>query len=1173
MSNLSEKISTLRQRYERECAELNKKYSSLISSRRAEVSKIESTDYYLGYIESYTASLGTLEEIYREIEVIQKRTLGIEFRVGNYLPTLTARPAETGAIDYFSRLVSECREAIMLVRNSATIEGDVIPLKRFCQGLVDLRYLVKNARALLKMSGDPDAEKADALREAKEALSEALAEEKEAKKFENLACYAECMALKGEIADNALKMDSIRLGDAPRGESLVDSSYKFLIGFSEAKLPEKDRVFAEKTLGADPRGLTAYPVYFNYTGYKSTLIVRASDRMLFSKKILGFARNLYFSVAGSVYSKGVVYFGAECNPVNDRVIGKVAYKIKQTLNDKFILYHSDAPSSTNYPDLVQGFEKLDSLWNDRSQMFGDDIETIFDYNRQNPDSKLPIVMANIWGYPDLFTADSMGRLYNSLHTVCTGRGDEGIMMIIGEKTDGAFTDKAPRLDPDILNADVIEFDDDGNARYNGEPIDVNIESTGFDVSRYWDNLKKYYESLISTSLIDTMSHIEADRARGFKKKLPYYDKFIIPMGAHEDSSGFEVEISFSTNQCFGIILGGTRSGKSSFLHSFILSACSQYAPDEVQFYLADFKASGDEAPEFSNYKNVPGLRNLCMPHVRYLLLQSSPENTVDLLNKIISLMKERNRFMRTRASRPYTSCVEYNKSPEVRSGSAPKLPFVFFLIDEANNMMTGGLSDGSGNSREDNRILGEIKNKLQNILKQSASAGIGVLFAGQDTRGFEEGHIDQMGTRICLKVDNEQIFRNIFNIEYRDTATMIRRLEMGKAYYTNMGKRMSPVFVRTAYAGSTAGDQALGIAEKIRAEYEKKPEFCDFCRRQILAGNESFVTLEDAKRSAENFEDDTVDTTSYVTRHNILMGISSASGIPSYVKYDTNSDSSGYYAVAPEEKLISIERAAMFSFLEKFENADGSCPEVDYYALPGLRRASMDCLLTNAQKFAKCFNAIRRQSDLAIKIMELWRLFNKRQRMLTNDEADSFDPILLVVHNPDFIYNKKNTEWMPDFDGGKKKDRKKDRSDEIDDVLDDLLDGGEEDDMSWLNDVSLDTEDDEELVAEDLGAEEEEVEPFTATEVRDALTTLFSVGNRYSIYVLVLATTEKIIDMVCPGATSSRSFCIYSSLDELRGNKNKKTGAGSAYILPDGIKTRLIEYTPEDLNAIADKFF
>ena len=793
MSNLNDKIKSLRERYERECAELNRKYSALVSERKAAVAKVENTDYYLGYIESYTASLGTLEEIYREIEAIQKRTLGIEFRVGNYLPSLTARPAETGAIDYFARLVSECREAIMLVRSSATIEGDVIPLKRFCQGLVDLRYLVKNARALLKMSGDPDAEKADALREVKAELAEAIAEEKEAKKFENLNCYAECMALRDEIATNAMKLDSIRLGDAPKGEDLDGDGYKFLIGFSEVKLPEKDRAFAEKVLKADTRGLSAYPVYFHYTGTHSTLIVRASSNMLFSGTLLAFMRNLYFSVAGSIYSSGLRYFGAECNPTDNTVIGKIAAKIKTTLNQKYIVSASEKPSSKNYSDMIHGVEALEDIWSERSDTYDDEISDIFAYNRKNPEAKQKFVLTNVWGYPDLFNADSSARSYDMLKKFASGRGDEGFITVIGEKTDGEFTDKAPKLDPKALNADVLEVDGNGKFTFNGEMLDVNIESTDFDVAKYWSNLKVYNETQVSTALADTMKQLEKDRARGFRNKIPFYEKFVIPMGANEDTSGFDVEISFNSNQCFGIILGGTRSGKSSFLHSFILSACTQYDPDEIQFYLADFKEGGEEAPEFSNYKNVPGLRNLCMPHVRYLLLKSSPENTLDLLKKIIALMKERNAFIK-----PYSSCYEYNKNQVKQYGeNAKKLPFVFFLIDEANNMLSGGLSGSSesNDTRGDTRMLNEIKAKIAQILKLSASSGIGVIFAGQDTTGFTDAHIAQMGTRICLKVDNEQIFRDIFNIQYSETSKMITRLDKGRAYYTGQGMKMAPKFV------------------------------------------------------------------------------------------------------------------------------------------------------------------------------------------------------------------------------------------------------------------------------------------------------------------------------------------------------------------------------------------
>lgn len=1173
MSNLNEKISQVRSLYDRECAELNRKYSSLISEKRAAVAKIEATDYYLGYIESYTASLGTLEEIYKEIEIIQNRTLGIEFRVGKYLPSLTARPAGIGAIEYFSRLVYECREAIMMVRSSSTIEGDVLPLKKFCQGLVDLRYLVKNARDLLKISGDPDREKAEALKEAKAELKDALDEEKEAKKFENMECYSRCMALKEEIASNAIKLDSVRLGDAPKGEELDGEGYRFLIGFSEAKLPQKDRDFAEKTLGADPRGLTAYPVYFNYTGNRSTLIVRAKSDTLFGSRMLTFMRNLYFSIAGSVYSGGVRYFGAECNPTDNTVIGKIASKIKTTLTQKYLITGCDKPSSKNYTDMLHGFEALEDIWSERSDTYDDTTSDVFAFNRKNPEAKQSLVMANIWGYPDLFNADSSARAYSMLEKFAQGRGDEGFITVIGEKTDGNFTDKAPKLDADKFNADVIEIDSKGHFTYNGTPMDANIECSGFDAGKYWNNLKSYYETQVSTALADTIKQLEKDRARGIRKRIPFYEKFVIPMGANEDTSGFDVEISFNSNQCFGIILGGTRSGKSSFLHSFILSACTQYDPDEIQFYLADFKEGGDEAPEFSNYKNLPGLRNLCMPHVRYLLLKSSPENTIDLLNKIISLMRERNAFIK-----PYSSCYEYNrKQVEMHGKDAKKLPFVFFLIDEANNMLSGGLSGSSesNDARGDARMLNEIKTKIALILKLSASSGIGVIFAGQDTTGFSEAHIAQMGTRICLKVDNEQIFRDIFNIQYSETSKMISRLDKGRAYYTGQGMKMAPKFVRTAYAGPTTGEQALGFAERVREKYAGDPKYSELCEFQVLAGNEDFIGVEQARKTelaSLSAQDEGQDEFTYVYHHDILMGLSSAAAIPAYLKYDTNTDSRSYYAVAPEQKLIPVERTAIFSFLETYKNSDGSCPDVSYYALPNIRRASMDGIMAKIPGLAGCLNVMRKQSDLAYKIMELGKLFNERMRMLKDDEADRFDPVFLVIHDPEFIYNKKNTDWLPDFSASGKEDpaTKKVAEEDLEEDIFDLDEEMDEGDlMAMIGSVNVEAV---EAHAPTKSKERDADIRFTATDVRETLTTLFNQGNRYSIYLLILATSEKTVDMVQSGTTSSHNFCIYSSLGDLRGKKDVKSGAGCAYIVPDGVKTRLLEYKTADLKRIIQRF-
>lgn len=1169
MSTLSERIRKARERYERESAAINEKYTELIFQKRAEIEELKRTDFYLGYMESYSASLESLESIYREIEDIQDRTLGIEFRVRKYIHTLKPRACTEGALKYFSRLVSECREAITLVSDSSSIENDVEPLKRFCQGLVDLRHLNDNSLEYLKADGTPEREKKEAIGAAEAELSVLRAEYNEAKKFEKMDCFADCLSLKNDINSDAARLDSIRLGAEPAGESDAKNGYKFLIGFSKTKLSESDRVFAESTLGADPRGLSMAPVYFNYRPGHSTLIIRASEKKLFDRSCLTLMRNLYFSVIGSVYSGGVQYFSAECNPKGTTIVGKIASKIKSTIGQKHVLASTD-----NLQDMIRGFDSLHETWREHSDAYLD-FADIFEYNFKNPKARHKLVFSNIYGYPDGFNADNSGKAIEGLIQMAKEWGDEGFVTVIGERSDGSFNDRAPRLDETELGADVLEIDDKGNSTFNGQPINTNIESVGFDANRYWDSLKDYSEKKVSTSLSDTMLQLEKDRESGFRNKVPFYDKFIIPMGANEDSSGFDVEISFSTNQCFGIILGGTRSGKSSFMHSFILSACSQYSPDEVQFYLADFKEGGKEAPEFSNYQKIDGLRNLAMPHVRYLLLKSSPENSVDLLNKIISLMKERTVFYRTKGNRPYSSCCEYNKSEEVRSGKAPKLPFVFFLIDEANNMLTGGLSGigQSNDARGDSRMLGDIKTKLENILKQAASAGIGIIFAGQDTKGLGDSHLAQIGTRICLKVDDEQIFRNIFNIQYGDTPKMIMRLEKGKAYYTNNGMREAPKFVRTAYAGATSGEQALNIAEVVRNKYSSDERYAKMLELQVLAGNENFVSVSHARmmeRENVGVNDDLNEKKKkFATYHKILMGISGACGFPSYLEYDTNVSSRGYYAVAPEERLISIERCAMLSFLETYKKSDGTAPQLSYYALPNIMEAGMNELIAHEPKLAKLIDIIKVQSDLASKIMELGNLFDERQRLFTGGEKSSFDPVFLVIHDPEFIYDKRNKSWLPDFSSAKEEpvlEADTASTDDIDDILDEVDEEGEEEIMSLFSSFNIPAE------PQAKTAKAKDKMAFTASEVRETLSMLFNHGNRYSIYLLVLATTEQTINMIKSGLTSSRDYCIYPSLADMRGKKDAVSGEGCAYIIPSGIKTRLLEYGPDDISRIVKSY-
>ena len=51
---------------------------------------------------------------------------------------------------------------------------------------------------------------------------------------------------------------------------------------------------------------------------------------------------------------------------------------------------------------------------------------------------------------------------------------------------------------------------------------------------------------------------------------------------------------------FCLFLGKSESGKSAFIHTLMVSTGYYYAPDELQFYLVDFK-DAKSSPEFANY--------------------------------------------------------------------------------------------------------------------------------------------------------------------------------------------------------------------------------------------------------------------------------------------------------------------------------------------------------------------------------------------------------------------------------------------------------------------------------------------------------------------------------------------------------------------------------------------
>lgn len=132
-----------------------------------------------------------------------------------------------------------------------------------------------------------------------------------------------------------------------------------------------------------------------------------------------------------------------------------------------------------------------------------------------------------------------------------------------------------------------------------------------DVSERTEILQKLNEGIKKSERIIIDYNEVSDNLLDHKEKwfqyLPDESGISIPVGL--EGANKVVEIGFGgihRTQHHMLISGTIGSGKSTFLHSFIISTILHYGPEDVQIYLLDFK-KGVEFKVYSEY-NLPNFK-------------------------------------------------------------------------------------------------------------------------------------------------------------------------------------------------------------------------------------------------------------------------------------------------------------------------------------------------------------------------------------------------------------------------------------------------------------------------------------------------------------------------------------------------------------------------------------
>ena len=202
------------------------------------------------------------------------------------------------------------------------------------------------------------------------------------------------------------------------------------------------------------------------------------------------------------------------------------------------------------------------------------------------------------------------------------------------------------------------------------------------------------------------------------------DGIDIPLGRAGATKLQHLRLGRGTSQHV-LIAGRTGSGKSSFLHALICNAALHYSPDEIEFYLVDFK----KGVEFKTYASHH------LPHARIVAIESDREFGVSVLQRLDSILKERADLFRAAGTQ---DLAQYRTARPDET-----LPRILLVVDEFQEFFV-----------EDDPLSQDAALLLDRLIRQGRAFGVHVLLGSQTLAGaysIARSTLGQIGVRIALQ--------------------------------------------------------------------------------------------------------------------------------------------------------------------------------------------------------------------------------------------------------------------------------------------------------------------------------------------------------------------------------------------------------------------------------------
>ena len=411
-------------------------------------------------------------------------------------------------------------------------------------------------------------------------------------------------------------------------------------------------------------------------------------------------------------------------------------------------------------------------------------ESIQDYNIAAGQNAEPYQVLMIMDFPASFSENSLRLLEQIIST-----GPKcGVYTILLKSAEQYAKADEKRIKPLINNimSNVSQFNTQEQTVIF-ESVAYNGKNVAFDIPKSLNNEELDKVIPILKSGIKNAEKIVI----GFNKIIPPKSEWFkgdcsselsIPIGVHGANNVQNLTFGIGGSH-HALVAGQTGSGKSSLLHTIIMSALIKYPSNQLQVFLVDFKR-GVEFKIYANYS---------LENFKVIAIESEREFGCSVLEYLDKEQSRRaDKFKR----------INVDNVEDYRAKSGETLPRILLIIDEFHVLFSKDTNDINSKNAAAN---------LEQIIRQGRAFGIHIILASQtmsNIGGINYGVWGQVGVRIALKCPKSDAKFVLGNDN--DGVDLLSADNPGQAVYnSDCGNVIANTIFRVAYIDQDEQDTYL----------------------------------------------------------------------------------------------------------------------------------------------------------------------------------------------------------------------------------------------------------------------------------------------------------------------------------------------------------------------------